>query len=539
MNYNDNLLKDSNMNSPKRKVNKFVIVIFFIGILLVLGGIASLVVSYFSSKENRNKDFDIEATTSFFLENPDSKYALFNEEGKQLTEFIYTSVGSFVNGTAVVKQEEKEGIIDCNGKLVVPLGKYKYISSKGGVYQVNEETKDSFKKYLINSQGKILYDLENVDIDSYIGINTFLILEFEEENKYAVINYQGKQLVSFPKVEDDDVESPSVNEENGFISVFYNKKNWIFDVMRGTQVTSFDSDLHYCVNRVSDDKNIITLNSCVSWGQSQNKVYYKFIKDGKLYDKTDECDKVWQDNGNLVCSKDYKEFLLDSKLKVGLNKSGLSYVNSDTYAENTSTPVYGVNFYQNGKLVKNVSCRDLKEQTYNKEGIYILSTHYNRQCNTESGMYDYYKENGEKLIEKTFARAENFDSNGLAKVSEDKKNYYLINKSGKQVSGSYDNIVLFSDYYVTTKSTLKGLLNTSGKEIVSNKYKEITIYGNKKSALLITEDSKYIVYDLEKEKETLNLIVAPNMNESWHYIKTTSNGKTQYYTYSGKLFFEK
>lgn len=544
--YTEQPLQNLNSNNytnitPKKKENKNIKKILLIVIaILVIGMMVFAGYKFFFEDKTSNEEFDINETTAFFLQDSDSKYALFNEEGKQLTEFIYTHVGSFINGTAEVETDEQEGIINVYGKITVPLGKYKYITQEGGLYSVSEYKEESYNKSLVNGSGKILYNLNKVDVNSFIGTDTFLILEFEEENKYTVINYEGKELVSFPKV-DDEIEDPSTNEEDGHISIFYNNKNWIFNVNTGKQLAAFDSELHYCVNRVSEDGNIITLNSCVSWFQSQDKTYYKFIKDGKLYDKTNECQKVWQNQGNLFCSKDdYKEYLLDANLNIGFETSGKAYKDNNNYAQNNEKTFNGVDFYQNGSIVKNVSCRLLRDSEYSETGIFILKSYYSRDCGTESGMYDYYKSNGEKLIEKSFVRAENFDFNGLAKVSEDKINYYLINEAGNQIGGTYNTISLSSDYYIITKDELKGIMNKEGKEILPCSYSKIEIITkhNKKYARLTTSDSKYIIYDLDKHKEVFSLEYAPNMN-SEHYITTTSNNKTQYYTYSGKMFYEK
>lgn len=64
--------------------------------------------------------------------------------------------------------------------MTVPLGKYKYIIQEGGLYSVSEDTEESYNKYLIDGSGKILYDLDDVDVDSFIGVDTFLILDFDE-----------------------------------------------------------------------------------------------------------------------------------------------------------------------------------------------------------------------------------------------------------------------------------------------------------------------------------------------------------------------
>lgn len=72
--------------TPEKKENKSIKKIILIIIaLLVVGGVAIAGYKFFFKDKTSNEDFDINATTSFFLQNADSKYALFNEDGKQLT----------------------------------------------------------------------------------------------------------------------------------------------------------------------------------------------------------------------------------------------------------------------------------------------------------------------------------------------------------------------------------------------------------------------------------------------------------------------
>ena len=184
INNNTNIIPE---NQGNKNIKKIIIIII---ILLAVAGCAFVGYKIFSKDKTKKENFDIKETTSFFLQNSVSKYALFNENGKQLTEFLYTRVEDFVNGYAVVEIDDQEGIINENGKMTVPLNKYKYITLKGGLYSVSEITEKSYNKYLIDGNGKILYDLDKVDVNSFTDVDTYLIIELKEENKYTVINYE-------------------------------------------------------------------------------------------------------------------------------------------------------------------------------------------------------------------------------------------------------------------------------------------------------------------------------------------------------------
>jgi len=522
-----------NTNQNIKPKNNKKIIFIIIAILIIIVSVIGFLCLKEDKNKNENQDFDINSSNAFFIQDKDKKYALFNDDGKQLTEFIFTSTSKFVNGTSVVKKDDAYGIIDTNGNMTVDFGKYSYIAAAAGLYQVLGE---NYHYFLIDGTGKVLYDLQDYSLNTFVT-GYYSILEEKSTNTYKVLNYQGKVMTSFPIVKTVK-DKPSTNEEEGYVSVFYNNKNFILNGKTGEEVISFNDSLHYCINNVSEDGKIITLNSCVGWLESQDETYYKFIKDGKLYDLSDKCDDVYYSNGNLFCSKDYKTYILDKNLNVGVDISNKIYVNNDTYAQNSEESVDSVDFYENGKVVKNVPCRGIKTAGYSEKGIYILSTPYSRSCGTSAGTYEYYNTKGENIFDKSFARAENFDKNGLAKVSDDDKYYYLIDSTGKKISDEYSNIFLSNDYYIVTKNKMNGIIDKDGKQIVECKYSkvDITKKQNKYYAKLTTPDSKYITYDITKKSEVLNFESSPSYYD--HYIFVSKNNNKQYYSYNGKLLYE-
>ena len=526
-NSNNNFNKE--IASNRKSKNKLVLVII-LGIMVALG-----IVVFFCLKKNdaTNKEFDINYSTSFFVKDSNGKYALFNDDGKKLTDFAFTSTSNFVNGTALVKKDDAYGIINANGKMTTDFGKYEYITTAAGMYQVRSDN----HYYLINGDGKILYDMENMDLDTFIGVGTYSLLEDKNSMTYKVLNYEGKIMISFP-INKNAEDDPSTNEKDGYVSIFYNNKNYILNPMTGKEIVSFDSNLKYCISNIEENGKIITLNSCVPWYQSQEKTYHKLFKDGKLYDLADKCEEFKYSDGFFVCTNDYQNYLLDSNLNIGINTSSKAYIDNNTYAMEKAGSFNGVDFYSNGSIVKNVECRVLKENGYMKNGLYILGTYYSNTCGTDFGTYEYYKSNGENAFGKSFARAEKFDKNGLAKVSDDKKSYYLIDANGKKISQDYDNILLNLDYYIVTKDDLEGIIDKDGKVVADCLYSRINITENqnKKYATLITSDKKYIIYDLEKKSELLTLDSSPSFN--LHYISVSKGGKNIYYTYKGNMFYE-
>ena len=198
-----------------------------------------------------------------------------------------------------------------------------------------------------------------------------------------------------------------------------------------------------------------------------------------------------------------------------------------------------VDIYQNNKVVKNIACRSLTKTGYSKEGFYIVGTYYSKDCNTESGIYEFYKTNGERAFDKSFQYADKFDKNSNAIVSENKKDFYLINNKGKQVGNFYDDIKSHYNYYIVTKENKKGIINKDGKELVPCKYLNIIVNKNQNKiyATLITQDQNKEAYNVDDNRSLLTT----SRSLEWHpnYIYVSDNTKKEYYTLEkGKLFFE-
>ena len=512
------------------KQKKYLIISLVVISLVAIASGVVLMVFKGSNGENVN----IKSVTTFFLSNEESKYALFNEDGERLTDFVYTSPSSFVNGTAEVSQDDKIGIINSNGKMTVDFGKYESITSKNGVYEVRDKNS---KSYLINGDGKVLYNLEDASLHTYTDSDSYSVLEDRNAKKYYVLGSNGEELESFDITSNEEV---STNAEDNFVSIFYNGKNYIFDLTTGSELVSFNDNEHYCINKVSDDGKIIILNSCGA--SNSSNATYKILVNGDIIDISNECDNAFFKDGKIICTKDNEEYLLDSNYKRSISIAYISYEDDKNYAKVNRSGNTSVEFYNNGKLVNTVACRSLPDSNYVPNGLYLLDTYSSTDCGTSSGMYEFYNSKGEKLFDKTFVSAKNYDINGNAIVSEDKVNYYLIDSDGKQIGNTYSRItpyVTFPSYYIIYENNLEGLLNSKGEEVISPSYQKIQIYHHHDIyyAILTTTDSKNVVYDLTNNKEIVTVDGYARLGE--HYIYTENNGKQQYYSYkNGKMFHE-
>ena len=522
-----------NITEKKSKFRgiKIGIILTIVAILLIIAGI--FLSFNQSSKErsdnNQNIVEKLNTTTAFFLENNESKLALFNEDGEQLTDFIFTEYRSFVNHTAVVWQGDQVGLIDENGKMIFDFGEYDYIFQRGALYDVSNFEVTPAINQLINSNNKVLYDLNDSEI-IYGDYDTIaVLLELEAENKYVVLDYNGNELLSFPKV-DGIKEKPSCSEDENYLSVFYNNVEWVFNVLDGTLMATFETTEPYQPVNVSDDGNVVILSS-------QNNGD-KAIKDSQVFDVDSVCEWVEIKNNVLTCRKNGGHYILDENMNVILDMDCNKYMDAKNYLTVTDNKVA---IYQNNNLIKELSCRSVSSSMSSPTYYAYLVQTSDYLCDEEieDRLYEFYKINGEKLNDKFYKKAADFDEQGVAIVSEDGENYYLIDKNGNQISDMYSKIYKNGLYYITVKDGLRGAINQTGKEIVPNQYSSVVyrFSGDKHCLIAETNDSKYIVYDVKRNLITDPLDKEPSIQDN--YILVNSNTKIQYYTFDGKLIYEK
>lgn len=490
-------------------------------------------------KKTVNKEDEAVLEGSFFWYDSNNKYALFNSDGKKLTDFIFTSKESFINGTAIVKQDDKYGIINEKGKMIVDFGTYKYIKRAGGLYEV---TNDEYDSFLLDNQGKVLYDLDKYSLNKYTEIDTFSILKEKETKKYIVINYEGKEITSFD--EEKDSKDPRVSGKDKYGVIYYGGENYIIDTDKKSVITKFSDDSGYCIKDVMDDDSII-LNACSAWYESNVKVAYKVVKKNKLYDIDSTCEGILIKDNILYCRVNGDDYVLDSNYKKLYNSKNVAFDSKLNYIKNhsESTVKDSVDFYDSkNNVVQNVKCRKLVETDYSKNGIFVLGTYYSTECGTSDGRYEYYNASGKKLFDKDFDEANLFDNQGNAIVKEDTIHYYLMNEKGKQLTDTYTKIVKLDDYYKVTNSDKNvGIVDKNGKVVLPCEYKDIVLdtrYG-RTYASYTKDNETYTLYSIDDKKVIFEAKSSGHISTDNGNFCYSENGIRRCYLYkNGKKFYE-
>ena len=567
---------------PKKKK------VFFIILIMIVALIAASVFLYPKIKEKFNKlevttPDKLYDTTSFWIVNNDKKAAIFNIDGEQLSEFIYTEASAkFVNNTAYVKNENNEyAIINSNGKEIVKFGKYKKITDISAAYIAETEDK---RYFLYNRAGKLVKELGSNPIPfglqtSSSGSTSYLSIGVFDNNQFTIINYAGEELLSIPFVENEHTVDTEGNKktprvflyQDKYLSLFYNQHNYILDIDKKEVIIDFESPLYFVVTAANEEKNEIFLNSVTQqsgWNRDENKIFeYKLVRNKKIvYTNSHDYDikYVYYNNGIIEFIDVLSHYILTEtgdKISISGNAYIAGYTDYNNYVKVGENRVKEI--YVNHELKNVYNCRQILTgdrglDRYAKFGLYVL-----KECEgykDEDGYSEtrdiIIKPDGTILNDKSYQYVSAFDSNGNLTVSEDGKTGYLIDNTGKKISKDFytrtsynyeyhnGDIEKFSyndyekDLYIgMNEDETETLFNINGKEYITansidNTYNEIS----KDTFALLEYDDYYVVYNVTKQKDVLKTKEEPDCYEE--YIKIDYDNKREYYSYStGKLFY--
>ena len=179
---------------PKDKKKIFKAIGFLALVAIVAVGIF-FAIKFLTNKKGYTFE-TLSKTDSFFLTNEDGDYALFNEDGEQLSEFIFDDVGNFYGGVAAVSHKDgRDGAIKENGKYLVELGEPS-VYGNYGLFNVVDYSSENFGEKLLSYNGKNVAEGYTLEIDSYAYGALFIITKYDPSgNKaYQVVNYAGKDM---------------------------------------------------------------------------------------------------------------------------------------------------------------------------------------------------------------------------------------------------------------------------------------------------------------------------------------------------------
>lgn len=406
----------------------------------------------------------------------------------------YDSIGSFEKGSAIVKSQRLYGIIDENGKLILPCD-YEEISSLIDSLDVRF-VKNNSKWGLIDNDGNIKIKCHYDSFNDPVDLN---YIPFELNGKWGIVDIEDKIKVQFK------------------YDKIHTSKNFFVAQLRGSWgIETFDNKL--VLDYIYDDMAWYLVGDHSAWVKKGEK-YGLVNKDGKLIAECEYDKEPYECNGYIVMKRkgrygllnanngesvipfeyDYLDDYYDGFIAAAKdNKHGylniknqivIPFVYDDAYRFSEGLACVGkitgyMNTYGGLKPV-------IKYGFINKSGEIVIQYQYKEQigmyeCYFSEGLcpygvyigpgghlyantYGYINRNGEIAIKAQFDRVKEF-INGVAVVEKDDK-YGLINKTGEiVVPCEYDYI----GYYEKTDSII---------ELKNSDYKTIAFYDIKKKVI--------------------------------------------------------
>ncbi len=536
-----NIPQNNGINSKPTNNKKiiFIVGLFVVGIIIIITVFCLLKPkNNFESNSNDNvieedfsgvdSDYDEDkytSSTSFFFQNDDKTYTLYDENGNKLSNENFKYVSGFINGVSTVETEDKKsGLIKDDGTMLLDYEENVNITNIGAFFEVVYTNPNDYTSYskIYDSNGKVIKEGEQVYGVNLIINNYHRVSMISDLDNYYIYNYKGELVATIPMAEDYS-EIKANSNGSSYLIIYYNNKSYIINT---NSKLLFTLDDEYYIEDVSKDGNKVLLRPYNEYNYTDKK-HYKLVKNGKVFSEFETDESLYFENNMIKGSID----IYDENGKI--LKQGCYYDEKNYIVENDEK----YDLYENGKLKTTLNCENTIANTNN--GLYLM-----KDCNKQDGLV-YYKLDGTKFNDTIYEKARMFDNYGIAIVSEDSENYYLMNINGEKISKNYDDIELVytksmisvkdtsANVYMATKKNEKILLNTDGKELVSGDDIKVNGY----NFAIAQSGNDYEIVDIDKNKSVAIIEANPTLYED--YFTYEDNGKIMYCAYgSGNPFFE-
>ncbi len=376
------------------------------------------------------------------------KYGFINENGDDITPFIYDKAYPFSEGMACVYGDGKFGFINNKGITALPFIYDKASSFHEGLAYFEIGDQYGF----INKNGEQVFLL---NCDSVSSFNEGLAY-FSINGKYGYIDETGTVVIN--PIYDD-----AGYFEYGAAKVRINDKVGVIN-KSGQEVVPINYDDVY----TDDGFSISKLNDKYGCINGEGKIILPtkytdvFMDHGVINFSLDEKWNIANENGEIIKTK------YNNTDKVP--NSDLSIVeHNDKYGLVDSTGKVIVPFKYDG-----IDYLDFMYYANNQEDTYAFVNRFSvKMC----GKYGVIDGDGNVIKPCKYDYTQVFN-NGMI-VLEQNDEYSLADKDGKIISkNKYDDITQVGDFFAFKKNNKYGFLNEKGEEVVPQVYDYITLYYN-------------------------------------------------------------
>lgn len=121
----------------------------------------------------------------------DGMYGFIDKTGKEVVSCKYSNIDDFKNGFAIVNDDDyKCGIIDSNGNEIVPCGTYDHIGDfENGLARVNKDEKYG----LVDTTGRLIIPCIYDYVFTYISYDGELVISVEKDGEFFDLDKDGKR----------------------------------------------------------------------------------------------------------------------------------------------------------------------------------------------------------------------------------------------------------------------------------------------------------------------------------------------------------
>lgn len=429
----------------------------------------------------------------------------------------------------ILKQNNKFGVIDTNGKIL--------IESKFDSLIMPNPSKAIFickndnNTIVLNDKGEEIFkEYKNIDAIRLKNIASDLmyeksVLKFESDEKYGLINLDGKQIL---KPDYNSIEGLSYKE--GELLVQKDEKYGIVNI-KGNELVKCEYDKISVDNYYTEENNYKYAGYIVGIKTEEGYRYGYINVNGKLL-----LDTQYNEISRITDIKDDKNiYLISAKNgQYGLTKNGEKLTDNE-YQSMTYNPNMNVIVVEKSKKygVINLSGKVIVPIEYNQidiNGMYMYAT-------KEQGTVVFDSEGNEAKINVDLVKIKTENENYIITINtkNGQTNYGVIDKQGKQIiEEEYSYIeYLFENYFIASNKEGKlGIIDSKDNQKVELKYDAVQRISNKNMVQTIQSDTKTTQIYSDKLEKVCEMTNA-NIDRQENYVKIYNDTEIKYFDNTG------
>ena len=425
----------------------------------------------------------------------------------------------------IVYEDEKYGVIDTKGKIVVEP-KYEMIiipnpSKDVFVCYTNYNSQEEYKTEIINSKNeKILTKYEHVEPIIFKDATTEVpyeksVLMYKENNKYGIIDFTGKKITNAIY---DSIESLLYKE--GCLLVKKENKYGVINIkgkqMVETKYDSITADGYYDENTKYQNAGFIVGNKTT---------------DGYKYGYINS-------NGSQILKEEYNEIArvteIEDKVYILALKNGQAGIYNSK--KQVLKHIYEeIEYNKENELF--IVQKSSKQGVYNKEGKEILEPDYDNIIISNKSIYAekeqekyYFDENGNKQEEQKYKIIYSEENSKYRITMNEEDKFGIIDENGNNILDNVYSYIehIFKDYYIINEDGKTSVYDANTKKQIISNYSVIQKIENKNILqAIITEPYTIELYNSNMEK--IGQMENAKLTIEEEYVKLESQTQREYF----------